>query len=958
MERRKLRTMKSSSRAFQHNLSNLMQLQQCYLYPNSQFIKAHLKKLKQKMGNGQAQAEAEQKKRQQGKAPEVNKKEEDLGEEEEEGEEMEEEEVKQKPLPKAPNNANQGGIKVSPPIAKKPSKQETIIKEKPAPIKADGTVIREEEKQKQLKDEEMRNLIEKQRKEQEMKQALEKQRQEEEMKQLIEKHKREEEARQQAVEKQRKEEEMKRFLEKKRMEEEAHRQALEKQRMEEEARQKLFEKQRMEEEFQRQVLEKKRLEEEARQKFIERQRMEEEARQKLIEKQRLEEEARQKLFDKQKTEEETRKQLFEKQRMEEETRSQLFEKQQKEEESRKQLLKKQQMEEEARKQILEKHRLEEEEMRRKLIEKQKQNEEIIKQRKEEEMRLAAEKQRQEEELKKEIQRQEEENRIALENKKAKVAEEEMKEQLLEKQKRDEEMRRLEAEHKARMELLIKQQLEEEEKLKREVMEQQRREEEKKVSQKLQMEEEIKRKQRLLLEKQKAEEEMKLKHKSKPQIIPAAVNIEEKSVPKVPQNDEIKVIKAYRPEVLEETKDTLKQNKTINYYPTINTKLPDISKDEPIDEEVGVVELEDTKEELNFVKIQEKAYSPFAQKLFNKPHEKTVVIPLDEGPRASPIESVPQTKPDESLQKPPVVVETKSIIKPDPTDMIKIPMICLNYPVPNGTYGLLYVEVGRNEKFGQLKAILAKAYQVPVSAVTVFHKGIELPDDIALSLGYPKGEILYFSIKLAKSGIVEVKVETVYEKQCCFFDSNRPIWMKDYCVTGTEAKPFFWLEESTSLYIKAEGLFNKLKATDSIIASLDLDGLVDVDLSLLGLWESFEKDAMAAVQKLSEASISAITLPTIFGYPEIVYYYNGILIFPTFKGHVFLILQFKIAMAKGGKNTKITYRKAPWNYNWHVMSNRDIQWTIRCLCLITTNYQFLVLWLEYCRRPCMQERQRN
>lgn len=94
-----------------------------------------------------------------------------------------------------------------------------------------------------------------------------------------------------------------------------------------------------------------------------------------------------------------------------------------------------------------------------------------------------------------------------------------------------------------------------------------------------------------------------------------------------------------------------------------------------------------------------------------------------------------------------------------------------------------------------------------------------------------------------------------------------------------------MEESSSLYTKAKDLVIKLKDVEHMMLSPNLDALIDIDINLFGLWESFERDSMAAIERITDGSLTGVRLPTIFGYPEIVYYYNGILAFHTFKGQV-------------------------------------------------------------------------
>lgn len=114
-----------------------------------------------------------------------------------------------------------------------------------------------------------------------------------------------------------------------------------------------------------------------------------------------------------------------------------------------------------------------------------------------------------------------------------------------------------------------------------------------------------------------------------------------------------------------------------------------------------------------------------------------------------------------------------------------------------------------------------------------------------------------------------------------------------------------MEESTLLYSKARELVNKLKEIEHMILSPNLEALIDVDINSFGLWESFEKDAMAAVERITDGSISPVRLPSIFGYPEVVYYYNGILAFHTFKTHVRIFII--VVLEERGQGTKSVNR---------------------------------------------------
>lgn len=94
--------------------------------------------------------------------------------------------------------------------------------------------------------------------------------------------------------------------------------------------------------------------------------------------------------------------------------------------------------------------------------------------------------------------------------------------------------------------------------------------------------------------------------------------------------------------------------------------------------------------------------------------------------------------------------------------IEIPLVCLNFPLPQGTNGLLYAELDKSDKVYQLKNILGKEFLIHPKAVRVFYKGAELADDLVVSLGHFRGEILAFSIRVPKLQLPYVKASTVYE----------------------------------------------------------------------------------------------------------------------------------------------------------------------------------------------------
>jgi len=94
--------------------------------------------------------------------------------------------------------------------------------------------------------------------------------------------------------------------------------------------------------------------------------------------------------------------------------------------------------------------------------------------------------------------------------------------------------------------------------------------------------------------------------------------------------------------------------------------------------------------------------------------------------------------------------------------IEIPLVCLNFPLPQGTNGLLYAELDKSDKVYQLKSILGKEFLIHPKAIRIFYKGAELADQLIISLGHFRGEILTFSIGVPKLQLPYVKASTVYE----------------------------------------------------------------------------------------------------------------------------------------------------------------------------------------------------
>ena len=97
-----------------------------------------------------------------------------------------------------------------------------------------------------------------------------------------------------------------------------------------------------------------------------------------------------------------------------------------------------------------------------------------------------------------------------------------------------------------------------------------------------------------------------------------------------------------------------------------------------------------------------------------------------------------------------------------------------------------------------------------------------------------------------------------------------------------------MEESIELYDKQKYLIRGVANSTRVMDSAELQELVKVDIDLIELWQSFEKDAMLGIDRINDGSISAIKVPTIFGYPNIIYYYNGIILFRALKNTVYNI----------------------------------------------------------------------
>jgi len=92
--------------------------------------------------------------------------------------------------------------------------------------------------------------------------------------------------------------------------------------------------------------------------------------------------------------------------------------------------------------------------------------------------------------------------------------------------------------------------------------------------------------------------------------------------------------------------------------------------------------------------------------------------------------------------------------------ICIPLLCLNYPEGNGTYGLLYAEVNDYDKVIQVKSIIAKELLVYPKTIHLYHKGHELADEVVISKLQCEGEILCFSVVTQQK---KEKTEFCFEK---------------------------------------------------------------------------------------------------------------------------------------------------------------------------------------------------
>ena len=87
---------------------------------------------------------------------------------------------------------------------------------------------------------------------------------------------------------------------------------------------------------------------------------------------------------------------------------------------------------------------------------------------------------------------------------------------------------------------------------------------------------------------------------------------------------------------------------------------------------------------------------------------------------------------------------------------------MNFPYTQGTYGLIYAELNKNEKITQIKTLLAKEYQIDPISIKLYSNGAELTDDLVVNVYKFKGEILYFTINILQVGASKAKVGINYE----------------------------------------------------------------------------------------------------------------------------------------------------------------------------------------------------
>lgn len=238
------------------------------------------------------------------------------------------------------------------------------------------------------------------------------------------------------------------------------------------------------------------------------------------------------------------------------------------------------------------------------------------------------------------------------------------------------------------------------------------------------------------------------------------------------------------------------------------------------------------------------------------------------------------------------------------NVVELPVVCLNFPLPQGTYGLLYVELEKTAKIPQLKSAIGREYNIDASDIKVYNGGTELTNDLVVSLSRFRDEILCFAINLSKVDLNSIKANIKYEKY--FKQYRRPIGIADYCHFNSGVSPYYWFERSSSLYSRANHLVSSLKEDAS--NSKNLKELVEIDANLIDLWQHFEKTSMMGIDRMNEGVISSVRLPGLFGYPELVYSYSGVVIFRTHRGDV-TFSATEVGMAQERQSPKSSGRKA-------------------------------------------------
>jgi len=137
--------------------------------------------------------------------------------------------------------------------------------------------------------------------------------------------------------------------------------------------------------------------------------------------------------------------------------------------------------------------------------------------------------------------------------------------------------------------------------------------------------------------------------------------------------------------------------------------------------------------------------------------------IEDSPKVS-ISKPEEKKPTQEIIKelPPMLIKRR-MEKFELSDSIEIPLICLNFPVYQGTYGLMYTVVDKSSTMYQVKLNIAKEYQLHPEMIRLFSGGFELPNDVVINLKYSRGEILQYTIFLPQEQLLALKVDVTYEK---------------------------------------------------------------------------------------------------------------------------------------------------------------------------------------------------